>query len=163
MNNRKIIATVFIILALVLGAIFFSQTEFFSGLKDYFKAEDYNQIDFPTGLKAYFKAEYYTQFGPFAISVELLIAGIYLFNKHPKTNFTLALFGFTALLDLFFNAIGLFTSSVPTYAMFLFVSCALLALWLAFSNTFKLGRISFIGAFVSFILGNAIEFFFNYL
>ena len=163
MNNRKIIATVFIILAIVLGAIFFSQTEFLTGLKDYFKEEYYNQIKFPTGLETYFKAEYYNQFAPFAISVELLIAGFYLFNKHPKTNFTLALFGFTALLDLFFNAIGLFTSSVPTYAMFLFVSCALLAIWLAFSNTFKLGRISFIGAFVSFILGNAIELFFNYL
>ena len=102
MKKRKIIATVFIILALVLGAIFFSRTEFFMGFEDYFKAEYFNQIDFPIGFKANFKAEYFNQFGPLAISVELLIAGFYLFNKHPKTNFTLALFGFTALLDLFF-------------------------------------------------------------
>lgn len=145
MKKRKIIAAVFIILALVLGAILFSK------------------IDFPKGLEAYFKKEYYNQFGPLAISIELLIAGFYLFNKHPMTNFTLALFGFTALLDPVFSVIGLFTSIVPTYAMVLFASCALLALWLAFSNTFKLGRISFIGVVVSFILGNAIELFFNYL
>jgi len=145
MKNRKIIATIFIILAITLGAIF------------------YLKIEFPTGLEGYFKAEYYNQFGPLAISIELLIAGFYLFIKHTKTNFTLALFGFTALLDSFFNVIGLFTSNVPSYAMYLLVSCALLALWIAFSNTFKLGRISFIGAFVSFILGNAIELFFNYL
>lgn len=145
MKTRKIIATVFITIAVVLGLIF------------------YSKIDFPKGLEAYFKKEFYNQFGPLAISIELLIAGFYLYTKHPKTNFTLALFGFTALLDPFFNLIGLFTSSVPIYAMVLFVSCALLALWLAFSNAFKLGRISFIGAFVSFILGNAIELFFNYL
>ncbi len=145
MKTRKIIATIFIIMAIVLGVIF------------------YTKIDFPMGLEAYFKKEYYSQFGPLAICIELLIAGFYLFIKHPKSNFTLALFGFTALLDPIFNTIGLFTSSVTTYAMVLFVICALLALWLAFSNTFKLGRISLIGVIVSFILSITVELFFNYL
>ncbi len=144
MKARKIIALVFIILALVLGVIF------------------YLDIDFPIGLEAYFKKEYYNQFGPLAICVELLIAGIYLFKQHANVNFTLALFGFTALLDPIFNSIGLFSSMVPLYATALFVCCALLSLWLAFSDTFKLGRISLIGAFASFILGNAVELFFNY-
>ncbi len=145
MKIRKIIATIFIIIAIVLGVIF------------------YTKIDFPKGLEVYFKKEFYGQFGPLAISIELLFAGFYLFTKHPKSNFTLALFGFTALLDPIFNTIGLFTSSVPAYAMVLFVICALIALWLAFSNTFKLGRISFIGVIVSFILGVSVELFFNYL
>ncbi len=145
MATRKIIGLVFIILALVLGFIFFSN------------------ISFPKGLEAYFKTEYYSQFGPLAISIELLIAGIYLFIKHSKANFTLALFGFTALLDPIFNLTGLFTSIVPFYATVLFVCCAIIALWLAFSNTFKMGRISLLGALVSFILGNAVELFFNYL
>ena len=145
MKNRKIIASLFMILALVLGFIFLSK------------------IDFPMGLEAYFKKGYYSQFGALAISIELLIAGFYLFRKHPKTNFTLALFGFTALLDPLFSVIGLFTSSVPTYAMVLFAGCAVLALWFAFSNTFKLERMSFIGVVVSFILGSAVELFFNYL
>jgi hypothetical protein len=145
MKSRKIIATVFIIIAIVLGVIF------------------YIKIEYPMGLDAYFKKEFYSQFGPMAISIELLIAGFYLFTKHLKSNFTLALFGFTALLDPIFNTVGLFTSSVPTYAMLLLVICALLALWLAFSNTFKLGRITIIGVIVSFILGIAVELFFNYL
>ena len=145
MMTRKIIAVVFIIIAIVLGVMF------------------YTKIDFPIGLEAYFKKEFYGQFGPLAICIELLFAGYYLFVKHPKSNFTLALFGFTALLDPIFNTIGLFTSIVPTYAMVLFVICSLIALWLAFSNTFKLGRISLIGVIVSFILGIAVELFFNYL
>ena len=145
MKTRKIIATVFITMAIVLGMIF------------------YAKIDFPIGLEAYFKKEFYSQFGPLAISIELLVAGFYLFTKHPKSNFTLGLFGFTALLDIIFNTIGLFNSGVPTYAMILFVICAIVALWLAFSNAFKLGRISVIGVIASFILGSAVELFFNYL
>jgi len=47
--------------------------------------------------------------------------------------------------------------------MVLFVISALIALWLSFSNTFKMGRISPIGVIVSFILGLAVELFFNYL
>ncbi len=144
MKIRQIIAFSFIILALVLGVIFFGR------------------IAFPEGLEAYFKSEYYNQFGPMAICVELLVAGIYLAIPHAKANFTLAVFAFTALLDPFFNLIGLFTSSVPLYAMLLFIVCALVSLWIAFSNAFGLGRISVIGALMGFILGNAIELFFNY-
>lgn len=145
MKIRKIIASAFIIIALVLGTIFFSE------------------IMFPKGLEGYFKIAYYSQFGPLAICVELLIGGFYLFLGHPKTNFTMALFAFTALLDPFFNLIGLFTTLVPVYAMVIFLCCAVIGLWLAFSNAFNLGRISFFGALGSFILGNAVELFFNYL
>ena len=105
---RKIISSIFIILAIVLGAIF------------------YSKIEFPKVLEDYFKADYYQQFGPLVISIELLIAGIYLFIKHPKDNFALALFGFTALLDSLFNLIGLFSSLVSIYAMALFCSLIIL-------------------------------------
>lgn len=145
MLKRKIIASAFIIIALVLGAIFFSE------------------ISFPKGLEGYFKTEYYGQFGPLAICVELLIAGFYLFTAHPKTNFTMALFAFTVLSDLFFNIIGLITTLLPIYALVIFLCCAVFALWLAFTNAFSLGRISLVGAIGSFILGNAVELFFNYL
>jgi hypothetical protein len=145
MIKRKIIASVFIILALVLGGIFFLQ------------------IAFPNELQGYFKSEYYSQFGPLAICIELLVAGMYLFIKHPKANFALALIGFTAILDPIFNLVGLFTSLVPIYAMILLVAAALVSLWLAFTNTFNLGRISFIGALASFAMGTAIELFFNYI
>ena len=143
MNTRKIVATLFLIIALVLGVLLFLE------------------VNLPTTLGGYFNSEYYNQFGPLAISIELLIAGYYLFIKHPKTNFVLAVFAFTALLDPIFNVTGLFTSLVPLYATILFVGCALVALWLSFTNTFSLGRISMIAAFGSFILGTAVELFFN--
>lgn len=142
---RRILAVIFIGISLVLGGIF------------------YSEINFPEGLEWYFKSEYYNQFGPLAICVELLIAGIYLYIKHSKTNFALALFSFTALLDPVFSATGLFVSQVPLYATVLFACCALVALWLAFSNSFNLGRISFLGAFVSILLGTAVELFFNFM
>ena len=145
MVKRKITASIFVALALVLGIIFFLE------------------IRFPTELTGYFKSGYYGQFGPLAISIEFLIAGVYLFFNHPKANFALALFGFTAILDPIFNLVGLFTSLVPIYAMILLVVAALVSLWLAFTNTFNLGRISFLGALISFLLGTAIELFFNYI
>ena len=142
---RKIISLFFIILAVCLGIIF------------------YLKINHPQDISGYFKLEYYNQFGPLAICIELLIAGIYMFYKHDKTNFALALFAFTALLDPLFNFTVLFTSLVPTYAMILFGIAAIVSLRIAFTNTFQTGRISFLVAFFSFVLGSAIELFFNYL
>ena len=121
------------------------------------------KIEFPKGLEAYFKREYYNQFGPLAISVELLIASYYLFIKHKKTNFTLALFGFTALLDPFFNQIGLFNSIVPLYGTIILSICGLISLWLAFTNTYKLKRLSNLETFFSILLSVIVELFFNYL
>ena len=144
MKNRKPIATLFLVLSLVLGTIFF-----FS-------------IDYPENIEGYFKKTYYGQFGPLAICVELLIAAYYLFVGHKRSNFALALFAFTALLDILFNLTGLFTSGVPLYAMALFFVCALISLWIAFSNAFNLGKITLAGAIGSFVMGNAIEFYFNY-
>lgn len=145
MNKRGIISWVFIMIALVLGVIFFLK------------------LEFPIGLDTYFKKSYYGQFGPLAISVELLIAGFYLYREHPKTNFALALFGFTALLDPLFNFMGLFASNVPLYGTIIFSVCAIFALWIALSNTFKLKKISLIAVFISFALGLMVELFFNYL
>ncbi len=144
MKKRKGIAILFTLLSLVLGVIFFLQ------------------IDYPSNVEGYFRKSYYGQFGPLAICIELLIAAYYLFVGHKKANFALALFAFTALMDILFNLTGLFISGVPTYAMVLFFICALISLWIAFSNAFNLGRITLVGALGSFVLGNAIEFYFNY-
>lgn len=144
MKKRKGIASIFIILSLILGVIF------------------YLKIDYPENFGGYFKKSYYGQFGPLAICVELLVAAIYLFAGHKKSNFALALFAFTALADIFFNLTGIFISGVPGYAMVLFFVCALVSLWIAFSNAFNLGRITLLWAITSLVLGNAIEFYFNY-
>ena len=145
MKKRKTIALLLFVIGIVLTIAFIMK------------------IDFPQGFEAYFKREYYNQFGPLAISVELLTASYYLFIGHKKTNFALALFGFTALLDPLFNQIGLFDSIVPLYATIIFSICALLCLWLAFTNTYKLKRLSIFAAVLSAILGVFVELFFNYL
>lgn len=145
MKKRKTIALLLLIIGIGLSIAFIMK------------------IKFPQGFEEYFKREYYNQFGPLAISVELLIASYYLFIRHKKTNFTLALFGFTALLDPFFNQIGLFNSIVPLYATIILSICALLCLWLAFANTYKLKRLSNLGAFFGIVLAVIVELFFNYL
>ena len=145
MKKRKTIALLLFVIGIVLTIAFIMK------------------IDFPQGFEAYFKREYYNQFGPLAISVELLTASYYLFIGHKKTNFALALFGFTALLDPLFNQIGLFDSIVPLYATIIFSICALLCLWLAFTNTYQLKRLSIFAAVLSAILGVFVELFFNYL
>ena len=145
MKKRKILALLFLIIGASLSVAFILK------------------IEFPQGFGAYFKREYYNQFGPLAISVELLIASYHLFIGHKKTNFTLALFGFTALLDPLFNQIGLFNSIMPLYGTIISSICALLCLWLAFANTFKIKRLSHLAAILSVVLGVFVELFFNYL
>ena len=142
-KRRKLIALLFLVIAVILGAVF------------------YSKLDFPQDPGSYFKKEYYGQFGPLAIAVELFIAGLHLFTKHEKANFTLALFGFTAILDPLFNFAGVFSSQMPMFATFIFGACAVVSLWLSFSNAFQLGRISFWAAIGSFLLSNVIELFFN--
>jgi hypothetical protein len=98
-----------------------------------------------------------------AISVELLIASYYLFFGHKKTNFALALFGFTALLDPLFNQLGLFDSILPLYGTIILSICGLLCIWLAFANPFDLKRLSRLVAILSLVLGVFVELFFNYI
>lgn len=120
------------------------------------------KIDFPQGFERYFERAYYGQFGPLVISIELFIAGYYLFIGHQKANFALAVFGFTALFDLIFDQIGLFESLTPLYGTVIMTICALFCLWIAFQNVYKLNRMSFIAVIASFTFGVIIELFFNY-
>jgi phosphoglycerol transferase MdoB-like AlkP superfamily enzyme len=143
-KKRKSIAAVLLIIATLLGVSFFLN------------------IDFPQRFEAYFKRAYYNQFGPLALIVELLIAGYYLLVGHKKTNFALALFGFTTLLDPIFDQIGLFDSIVPLYGTIILSLCGLFSLWLAFANPFELKRLSRLVALISVILGVLVELFFNY-
>lgn len=144
MNNRRVLAFIFIAISLVLGAIF------------------YSKIENPNKLGGYLESEYLNQLGPLTISIELLIAGIALFVPFKKVNFTLAVFAFTALLDPLFNLAGIFSSQVPLYATILLAICAILALWIAFTDTFNTGKISFWGSLGSFLLGVIVELLFNF-
>lgn len=143
-KGRKLVAILFIIIALILGAYF------------------YTQLEFPIEIQDYFKKAYYSQFGPLAICVELFSAGLLVFKKHEKANFALALFAFTIIADVIFNLAGLFTSSIPLAAVIILSACGLAALYMSFTNAFNLGKISWLNAVWSFVLGNAVELFFNY-
>lgn len=145
MKKRKTIALLLFIIGIALSMSFLMK------------------IEFPQGFESYFKRAYYNQYGPLAISVELLIASYYLFIGHKKTNFTLALFGFTALLDPIFNQIGLFNSIVPLYGTIILFICGLFCLWLAFANIYILKRLSILAAVSSAVLSVSVELFFNYM
>ena len=114
-------------------------------------------------FEAYFQIGFYRQFGQIVIAVELIIAGIHLILKHKKTNFTMALFGFTAVLDPIFNYFGLLSSNVPLYGTILFLIFAVISFWIAFSDAFDSGKISIFNVVLSLILGVVIELFFNSL
>ncbi|MEL6303540.1 MAG: hypothetical protein AAGL29_04025 [Bacteroidota bacterium] len=145
MKARIFIALGFISIGLAFSLIFFTQ------------------IEFPTEVRTYFRTGTYDKFGPLVISVEMVVAGASLLFSKSKANFALAIFGFTALLDPFFNLTGIFTSLVPTYATLVFVFCAIISLWIAFTDTFDTGRIKLFEVLKSFVLGTAIELFINNL
>ena len=141
---RTILSIAYIIAGLTLGIVF------------------YMELGFTDDIRSYFRTGIYRQFGGIAIAVELLIAGIYLFRNHKKTNFTMGLFAFTAVLDPIFNYLGIFSSNVPVYGTIIFFCFALVSFWIAFSNAFDSGKISVVNVVVSFILGVIVELFFNY-
>lgn len=144
MKTRKSIAITFSVIAMVMAIVF------------------YLNLNLPKNIEGYFKKSYYGQLGALAIAVELAISAYYLFLGNNKANFYLALFGFTAILDLLLHISSLLTSNVPIYGMVIFATCAVAAFYIAFSNSFNLGKISLLGALLSFAMGNAIEWFFNF-
>lgn len=144
MKTQKSIAISFLLIALALSVIF------------------YLNLNLPKTIEGYFRKSYYGQLGALAIAIELMVASYYLFLGNKKANFYLALFGFTAVLDTLFHISGLLTSNVPIYGMIIFGLCAIISFYIAFSNSFNLGKISLWGALLSFVMGNAIEWFFNF-
>lgn len=144
MNIRKYIAVIFMGIALVFSVFFYLET------------------NHPEDFAAYFNLSFYTQYGPIAISIELFIAGFYLFKASKKANFALALFGFTALMDITLHITSIIASNTPLYAMLVFSGCAIGTFYISFSNAFNLGKITLLATITSFVMGNAIEWFFNF-
>lgn len=145
MNYRKITGAVYAITALIYSVIF--------ALK----------LDFSIQLQSYFTLEYYMQFVSLIVSMMLLFAGIYLYLKKLKTNFTLALFGHTVLEEVLFDWIEITTSNLPIYAIPIFLLFAIVALWFAYSNTFNLKRLSYKEVIVSLLFGAIESFLSGYL
>lgn len=147
MAARKIIGIIFSIMAVLFSAIFIIQSNLSIDFREYF--------DF--SLKSYFSLEYLRQITPLIISLILLYGGILLIIKPSKSNPVLALFGFTVLEEIVFNWIDIITIDFPVYVIAVFFCCALLALWIAYSNTINLKRLSFKEGVSSLILGTLLN------
>lgn len=141
MKKRKIIGAGFSIIALVTIGLFVAQT------------------DFSIQLQSYLSLEYCMQFAPLIIYSLLLFAGVYLFINQPDTNFALSLFGYAAVEEILFDWFGVTPSYLPTYSILLFFCCAIIALWIAHSNTFNFKRLSYRKLILSILFGVVLKFF----
>lgn len=135
MEKRKIIGVGFSIIALVTMGIFITQT------------------DFRIQLQSYFSLEYCMQFVPLIISLLLLFGGVFLFVNRPNANFALALFGYVALEEILFSWFGVTPTYLSTYSIVLIFCCAIVALWIAHSNSFNLKQLSYRELIISVVFG----------
>lgn len=147
MPTRKIIGTLFSVIAILFSTIFLLLTDLSFSLTEYF---DYS-------FKAYFSLSYFNQILPLILCLVLLYGGLLLIIKPTKSNPVLALFGFTVLEEIVFSWFGLISIDFSVYIIVIFFSSALLALWVAYSDTINQKRLSLREGISSFISGTIIN------
>lgn len=147
MPARKIIGSLFSIIAILFSAIFIMQTNLNIDLDAYF--------DF--SFKSYFSLDYLRQITPLLINLILLYGGILLIFKPSISNPVLALFGFTVIEEVLFNWFGVISTNYPTYIIVIFFCCALLSVWIAYSNKINQKRLSFKEGVSSLFIGTLIN------
>jgi hypothetical protein len=125
MATRKIIGIIFSVTAILFSIIFLIQSYLNINLKEYF---DYY-------FKSYFSLSYFNQILTLILYFILLYGGVLLIIKPIKSNLVFALFGFTVLEEIVFSWFGLISIDFPIYIVVIFFSSALLALWVAYSDT----------------------------
>ncbi len=104
----------------------------------------------------FFEVDYVISLTPMIVYSILLISGLVLLFNFSGSNFFLAFFGHTVLEDILFNIIRLTNSTLSKNAMLVLGFLAVLALFVAYSNYFKLNKLSVGDAIYSFILGTLI-------
>ena len=142
MELRKIIGIVFLAVSLFTFGIFITRTEF------------------SIQLQTWTSFNYYIQFAPHVISIMLFYCGLYLIRKHPKSNFAMAIFGYTILEILTLDLIGITSNNLGITPTVLFGCCAVTSLYISHANTFGLKSLSireillsiFVGALESSVL-----------
>ncbi len=112
---------------------------------------------FNTSFKSYFSLGYLQKITPLIINLILLYGGILLIFKPLKSNPVLALFGFTVLEELLFNWFGVINTNYSSYIIVIFFCCAILSVWIAYSNKINQKRLSFTEAASSLFLGTLIN------
>ena len=100
--------------------------------------------------------DYVISLTPMIVYCILLISGLVLLFNFSGSNFFLAFFGHTVIEDMLFNMIGLTSSTLSKNVMLVLGFLAVLALFVAYSNYFKLNKLSVGDAVYSFILGTLI-------
>lgn len=147
MATRKIIGILFSVIAILFSIIFLIQSDLNINLKEYF---DYS-------FKSYFSLSYFNQILPLILCFILLYGGVLLTIKPIKSNPVLALFGFTVLEEIVFSWFGLISINFPIYIVVIFFSIALLALWIAYSDTINQKHLSLKEGVSSLITGTLIN------
>jgi hypothetical protein len=144
-SKQKLIGFLFIIISIFLIIDFHLSHNFF--VPENFQSLHHINGDFIKNLVA------------LSIIVLLLIASISLLFNYQKTNFLLALFGFTALEEFIFSALDFKITQFTTVSIVILVICSVLFLYASFFNVFKLKKLTFgrvileaiFGAFISLI------------
>ena len=135
MEIRKIIGIVFLVVSLITFSIFITRTEF------------------SIQLQAWISFKYYIQFAPYVISIMLFYSGVYLIRKDPKSNFAMAIFGYTIFELVILDWIGISSNNLGTITTIMFGCCAIAALWIAHANSFSLKRLSLAEVLISIFIG----------
>ena len=153
MKARKSIGIIFLIIAILFCLIFTIKSNLRVDVKDYFDLS----------FKSYFSLSFLREITPLIICVILFYGGILLIFKPSKSNSVLSLFGFTVLEEIIFYWFNIITLDFSIYVISIFLCCALLALWIAFSSKVNLKRQSFKEGLSSLILGTLINLFSYYI
>ena len=135
MEIRKIIGVLFITVSLITFGIFITRTEF------------------SIQLQAWISFKYYMQFAPQVVSIMLFSSGIYLIRRYPKSNFALAIFGYSIIELIALDLLGVVSNSFGAIATILFGCCAIIAMWVAHSNSFNLKKLSWVQVLISILIG----------
>tara|TARA_R100001369_G_C3185382_1_gene142440 strand:- start:7 stop:468 length:462 start_codon:yes stop_codon:yes gene_type:complete len=147
MATRKIIGIVFSVIAILFSITFLIQSDLNINIKEYF---DHS-------FKSYFSLSYFNQILPLILCFILLYGGVLLIIKPIKSNPVLALFGFTVLEEIMFSWFGLISINFPIYIVVIFFTSALLALWIAYSDTINQKHLSLKEGVSSLIMGTLIN------
>ncbi len=147
MSARKIIGFTFSIIAILFSVKFMMQTNLNFDLDTYF--------DF--SFKSYFSLDYLRKITPLIINLILLYGGILLIFKPLKSNTVLALFGITVIEEALFNWFGVINTDYPIYIVVIFLCCAILSVWIAYSNRINKKQLSFKEGMSSLFLGTLIN------
>lgn len=134
-NAGRIVAALFMMIALLLIVNFFRTTTI--------------QVDFAT----YFTPAYYMQFSLLLMPVALLNAGFLLIRGSKQANLALAIFGYMAVLELFFDLVGVTSSSTPVFVVIVLLLAAGGAIYIAHTNTFSTNKLSKSGLLISLLIG----------